>query len=158
MLLDAPADLLAPAPRGAAEVELGSLLDMAGVRVSRRLHTAGCVLDVTTVPAPVAVEGDMRGLLRLLTALLLRSADIAGPGGRLGLELIADPAPQLRLTVHSADAEARPRLAALAATLSGSAQIHVSDAALARVIAAHGLRLEALPPEGGCGLLLCWPA
>lgn len=157
-LIDDTADLLAQGTRGVGEVELGSLLDMAGVRVSRRLHAAGCVLEVAAVPAPLLVEGDMRGLLRLLTALLLRSAEIAGPGGRMGLRLGADAAPRLLLTVQTGDAEACSRLAALAATLSASAQIHVYDAALARIIAAHGLRLEPLPVQDGAGLLLRWPA
>lgn len=156
-LIDDTADLLAAGSRSAVEVELGSLLDMAGVRVRRRLEAAGCVLDTSAAPGPLRVEGDMRSLLRLLTALLLRSADIAGPGSRLALRLAADSAPWLTLAVQSGAADTAPRFAALAATLTGSSQIHVADAALARVIAAHGLRLEPLLAQEESGLVLHWP-
>lgn len=156
-LLDDTADLLALGPRGAAPVELGSLLDMAGVRVSRRLQAAGCELAVTPPASPLLVDGDMRGLLRLLTALLLRSADIAGTGARMTLQLATDNAPRLVLAVQSSEADAPARFAALAAVLTGSSQIHVYDAALARVIAAHDLRLEALANPQESGLVLQWP-
>lgn len=156
-LIDDTADLLAAGSRGAAEVELGSLLDMAGVRVRRRLDAAGCALTIAAAPEPPRVEGDTRSLLRLLTALLLRSADIAGPGSRLALRLAADGAPRLILAVQSGAADTAPRFAALVATLTGSSQIHVADAALARVIAAHELRLEPLLAPEESGLVLHWP-
>lgn len=199
-LLDDTADLLAAKPRGSVPVEIGSLLDMVKVRISRRLYAGSVALEITPPSVPLEVDGDMCGLVRLLVGLLLRSSAIAGVGCRLQVqaqipaqapvvvpmaiqepmsaEAAATPAPVLDaalaplqnaterrvaaglrivIDVHGEAPQIPEHLAAFAATLTASSQIHVADAALARIVAAHGLLLRATPVEGGGRLVLEWP-
>lgn len=163
-LLDDTAELLALKPRNSVlPVEFGNLLDMVKVRISRRLYANGSVLEITAPQHSVEVTGDLCGLVRLLTGLLLRCSAIAGAGSRLHvgarrIEQLLDPvAPQLAIRVQGGELHGVGQLSVLAATLTASSQIHVADAALARVIAAHGLLLRALPCEDGAELLLEWP-
>lgn len=192
-LLDDTADLLVARPRGSLPLEIGSLLDMVKVRISRRLYAGSAVLEITPPPAPVEVSGDMCGLVRLLVGLLLRSSAIAGVGCRLQVQTQAfapawaqvqadvqaqasapvreampipaqqagqgpaEAGPRLIISVYGESAQIPEHLAAFAATLTASSQIHVADAALARIVAAHGLLLRAVPVEGGGSLVLEWP-
>lgn len=192
-LLDDTADLLAAKPRASTPVEIGSLLDMVNVRISRRLYADGVLLEVIPPPVLCEVRGDLFGLVRLLSGLVLRSSAIAGTGCRLQLQFQmpdaaagavprpaggepaasaqlaqaapmppvsaqrAGTAPRIVIGVRGGVPQLAEHLAAFTATLTASSQIHVADAALARVVAAHGLLLRAAPDADGARLVLEWP-
>ncbi|MCQ4165039.1 histidine kinase dimerization/phospho-acceptor domain-containing protein [Tahibacter harae] len=71
--------------------------------------------------------------------------------------LPVEAGPRIVIGVHGDAPQIAEHLAAFAATLTASSQIHVADAALARIVAAHGLLLRAAPDEGGGSLVLEWP-
>jgi hypothetical protein len=97
--------------------------------------------------------------------LLLRSSTMAGANAALHVHIAAPAEPQAVSTerpcivvrVQGDEPQLAAQLAVLAGTLAASSQIHVADAALARILVAHGLLLRAIPTEGGGSLLLEWP-
>jgi signal transduction histidine kinase len=148
-LLDDTGELLTPRPRHVARTEVASLLDMTRVRCQRRLAAQDCALTLAPVARDLAVHGDPRELVRLLSGLMVRCAEIAGRGNGVVVraEATADGT-DLILSLHQSAADTEPRLAAVIALLTNSSQNHVADAILARIVRSHGLAVTLADPPG----------
>jgi hypothetical protein len=140
-LLDDTADLLVLRARPAQAVDLVSLLDMLKIKYARRLRAAEAMLDIAAAAAPVPVVGEMRDLLRLVGALVLRCVEIGGAG--CIVHIAADAAPRLTLRLGAAGLapDAVGRCEQIAAVLTAPSQAHVADAMSATVLRRYDITL-----------------
>lgn len=145
-LIDDTADLLNAGRRPVAEparMDLSSILDMALVRLNRRLTERGVVLDVQ-LGGSFAVLCDSKRLTRLVGFLFWRSAEIAGQEARLVVTACrTDDRVALRITVEAESNDMARRFAELAASLNDPAPLHVAEATLHDILFRHNAALAA---------------
>ena len=118
----------------------------------------GCRLHLLVqTPMQDAAQMTLRDSTRCATAAMQTTMPEARP---VALQKVtgspAATAPRIIIDVVGEAPQIPEHLTAFAATLTASSQIHVADAALARIVAAHALLLRALPVEGGGRLVLEW--
>lgn len=142
-LLDDTADLLVRRARPAQAVDLASLLDMLKIKYARPLRAIDASLDIAATTAPLPVAGEMRELLRLVGALVLRGAEIGGAGSIVHIAADATPRLRLRIGAIAAPADAAVRCAQVVELLNAPSQTHVADAMSATVLRRHGIALGA---------------
>lgn len=155
-LLDDTADLLVLRARPAQAVDLVSLLDMLKIKYARRLRAAEATLDIAAAATPLPVVGEMRDLLRLVGALVVRCVEIGGPGCIVHIAAdAADAAPRLTLRLGAAGLapDAVGRCEQIAAVLTAPSQAHVADAMSATVLRRYDITLTASAEAAGFELV-----
>jgi hypothetical protein len=155
-MIDDTADLLRVDIEALQTIDVADVLDRVAARLSGDLHERDIEFQAPPPGASATVLANSKGLTRLTGFLVLRIAEIIGPGNRI-VATIESRGSQVRLCLvpSAAAQDAGPQFASLADGLSMPAPEHVADAALHEILRRHGARVtvtgEAVP---GIALLL----
>lgn len=144
-LIDDTADLLRGDTEAMQHTAIAEVVDIVASRLSGRLDEQGIDFQASPASTPAAIIGNAKGLIRLIGSLILRIAEIVGPGGRI-TAIIERRDTHIRLCLVSVTAtgDARQGFTALADSLSLPAPSHVTDAALHCILQWHGASVYAL--------------
>jgi signal transduction histidine kinase len=144
-LVDDTADLLRDDVPALQPIAIADVVDIVVSRLSGRMEELGVELQASSAAGSATLIGNTKGLIGLIGSLILRSAEIVGPGGGIRAVIERRDA-QLRLclvTVTTAS-DVRQEFMALADRLSLPTAAHVTDAALHCILQCHGATVCAL--------------
>ena len=153
-MFDDVADLVAARAGSRSATSLATLFGEVAARTTGRLADIEATLDIQVPDAPATVRGEARALVRLLSRIVVQTAQIGGRGSRV-IVSAGDDADVLRVTLDDAGAERRPdAFASLVARLGDPAAPHLVDAAAHAIAVRHGARLTACDDPPGVALRL----